>query len=92
MRSATEEDYQQIAEALNEHYGRTINGDFTENHLNNVAILKSYNPDCPAWSGDIALVVHGQSCCKDILYRIDGKWTWIESMNEGQYDYNKELI
>ena len=32
------------------------------------------------------------SCCKDILYKIEGKWTWIESMNEGQYDYNKELI
>tara|TARA_B100000963_G_scaffold352041_1_gene364615 strand:- start:1226 stop:1504 length:279 start_codon:yes stop_codon:yes gene_type:complete len=92
MRLATEKDLQEIAEELNEHYGRTINGDFTANHICNAVILKSYTPDCPAWSGDIALVVHGMSCCKDILYKIKDKWTWVESMNEGQYDYNKELI
>ena len=54
-------------------------GDFqiTEDHLYNVII---------------ALVVHGVSCCKDILYRIEDKWTWVESMNEGEYNHNKELI
>lgn len=89
MSNPTQKDYQQIAEALNNHYGGF---EITENHLNNVAILKSYNPDSPSWSGDIALVVHGESCFKDILYRIDNKWTWVESMNEGDYDCNKELI
>lgn len=92
MSNPTQKDCQEIAEALNKHYGRTINGDFTANHICNAVILKSYCPDSPSWSGDIALVVHGQSCCKDILYRIDDKWTWAESMNEGDYNYNKELI
>ena len=90
MSNPTQKDYQQIAKALNDHYGGF---EITENHLNNVAILKSYCPDSPSWSGDIALVVHGGgSCFKDILYRIDNKWTWAESMNEGEYDCNKELI
>jgi len=89
MSNPTQKDYQQIAKALNDHYGGF---EITENHLNNVAILKSYNPDCPSWSGDIALVVHGQSCFKDILYRIDNKRNWAESMNEGEYNCNKELI
>lgn len=93
MSNPTQKDYQEIAEALNEHYGRTINGDFTANHICNAVILKSYCPDSPGWTGDIALVVHGGgSCFKDILYRIDNKWTWAESMNEGEYDCNKELI
>ena len=87
--SILKKDYQQIAEALNSHYGGF---EITENHLCNVAILESYMPDSPGWAGDIALVVHGESCFKDILYRIDNKWTWAESMNEGEYDYNKELI
>ena len=95
MRLATEKDLQEIAEELNYIYvlTRDNHGEyFCEDNLYDVVILKSYTPDCPAWSGDIALVVHGQSCCKDILYRIDGKWTWVESMNEGQYEYDKELI
>ena len=54
--------------------------------------MKNYTPDCPGWCGDIALVVHGSSCFKDILYKIDGKWTWVEGMNEGDYNYKKELI
>ena len=96
MRLATEKDLQEIAEELNYIYGfstRDNHGEyFCEDNLYNVVILKSYTPDCPAWSGDIALVVHGQSCCKDILYRIENKWTWVESMNEGEYYHNKELI
>lgn len=90
MSNPTEKDYQQIAEALNNHYGGF---EITENHLNNVAILESYMSDSPSWTGDIALVVHGGgSCFKDILYRIEDKWTWVESMNEGEYNCNKELI
>ena len=86
----TEKDLQQIADALNNHYGGL---ETTKNHLCNVVILDSYTPDCPSWCGDIALVVHGGgSCFKDILYRIDDKWTWVESMNEGDYQFNKELI
>ena len=86
----TKKDLQQIANALNDHYGGF---EITENHLCNVVILDRYTPDCPGWSGDIALVVHGGgSCFKDILYRIDDKWTWVESMNEGDYQFNKELI
>ena len=82
-----------IAKALNLHYGRTINGDFTIDHLDNVAVIKNYTPDCPGWCGDIALVVHGGgSCFKDILYKINGEWTWVESMNEGDYDFKRELI
>ncbi len=88
MSIPTEKDYEEIAQALNEHYG-----DFELDYLCNVAILESYVPDSPGWAGDIALVVHGGgSCFKDILYRIENKWTWVESMNEGYYDYNKELI
>ena len=80
----------EIAKALNDHYG---GDEITTNHLNNVAVLENYTPDCPSWVGDIALVVHGGgSCFKDILYKIDGKWTWVESMNEGEYACNKELI
>jgi hypothetical protein len=79
-----------IANALNDHYGGQ---EITTNHLVNVAILKNYCPDCPGWQGDIALVVHGGgSCFKDILYKIDGKWTWVESMNEGDYKCNLELM
>ena len=79
-----------IANALNDHYGGQ---EITTNHLDNVAILKIYTPDCPAWQGDIALVVHsGGSCFKDILYKIDGKWTWVESMTEGEYKCNLELM
>ena len=80
-----------IAKALNLHYG---NGDFfTENHLDNVAVIKNYTPDCPGWCGDIALVVHGGgSCFKDILYKINGELTWVESMNEGDYNFKRELI
>ena len=90
MSNPTQKDYQQIAKALNNHYGGF---EITENHLCNVAILESYVPDSPGWSGDIALVVHGGgSCFKDILYRIEDKWTWVESMNEGDYNCNKELI
>ena len=96
MRLATEKDLQEIAKELNYIYGfstRDNHGDyFCEDNLYNVAILKNYTPDCPAWSGDIALVVHGQSRCKDILYKIKGKWTWVESMNEGIYEHDKELI
>ena len=89
MSIPTEKDYEEIAQALNEHYG---GHEITENHLCNVAILESYMPDSPGGAGDIALVVHGVSCCKDILYRIEDKWTWVESMNEGEYHRNKELI
>tara|TARA_B100002019_G_scaffold106111_1_gene91155 strand:+ start:1520 stop:1807 length:288 start_codon:yes stop_codon:yes gene_type:complete len=95
MSQPTINDLQDIAEELNYIYGfsKDAHGEyFCENSLNNVVILKRYMPDCPAWSGDIALVVHGMSCCKDILYRIEGKWKWVESMNEGIYDHNKELI
>ena len=89
MSQPKQKDLDQIAEALNELYG-----DFqiTEDHLYNVIILDNYVPDSPGWCGDIALVVHGVSCCKDILYRIKDKWTWVESMNEGEYNHNKELI
>ncbi len=83
------EELENIAEALNIHYGA---GELTANHLVNVAVMKNYTPDCPGWCGDIALVVHGSSCFKDILYKIDGKWTWVEGMNEGDYNYKKELI
>ena len=89
MSQPKQKDLDQIAEALNELYR-----DFriTEDHLYNVIILDNYVPDSPGWCGDIALVVHGVSCCKDILYRIKNKWTWVESMNEGEYNHNKELI
>ena len=89
MSILTETERKEIAEELNRHYGGF---EITENHLCNVAILESYMPDSPGWAGDIALVVHGVSCCKDILYRIEDKWTWVESMNEGEYHHNKELI
>ena len=89
MSHPKQKDLDQIAEALNELY---VDFKITENHLCNVAILESYMPDSPGWAGDIALVVHGVSCCKDILYRIENKWTWVESMNEGEYHHNKELI
>ena len=97
MRLATEKDLQEIAEELNYIYGfstRDNHGEyFCEDNLYNVVILKSYTPDCPAWSGDIALVVHGgSSCFKDILYKINGEWTWVESMNEGDYEFNKEVL
>ena len=59
------EELENIAEALNIHYGA---GELTANHLVNVAVMKNYTPDCPGWCGDIALVVHGSSCFKDILY------------------------
>tara|TARA_R100000315_G_C5094175_1_gene54080 strand:- start:112 stop:399 length:288 start_codon:yes stop_codon:yes gene_type:complete len=90
-----QKDLDQIAEALNDRYGliKDKHEDyFCDNNLYNVIILDNYVPDCPGWSGDIALVVHGVSCCKDILYRIEDKWTWVESMNEGEYHRNKELI
>lgn len=90
MSIPTEKDRKEIAEALNEHYGGF---EITDNHICNAVILENYSPDSPAWAGDIALVVHGGgSCFKDILYKINDKWTWAESMNEGYYDCNKELI
>ena len=89
MSQPKQKDLDQIAEALNELY---IDFQITEDHLYNVIILDNYVPDSPGWCGDIALVVHGVSCCKDILYRIEDKWTWLESMNEGEYKHNKELI
>tara|TARA_B100001989_G_scaffold11668_1_gene7414 strand:- start:16665 stop:16952 length:288 start_codon:yes stop_codon:yes gene_type:complete len=95
MRSATEEDLREIAEELNYIYGFTKDAHeeyFCEDSLHNVVVLKGYMPDSPSWAGDIALVVHGVSCCKDILYKINDKWTWVESMNEGEYEHNKELI
>ena len=95
MSQPKQKDLDQIAEALNDRYGfiKDKHGEyFCENSLYNVIILDNYVPDCPAWCGDIALVVHGVSCCKDILYRIEDKWTWVESMNEGEYNHNKELI
>ena len=95
MTQPTINDLQEIAEELNYIYGFKVDAHgeyFCEDSLNNVVVLKGYMPDCPAWSGDIALVVHGMSCCKDILYRIEGKWKWVESMNEGTYEHDKELI
>ena len=96
MSQPTIDDLKEIAEELNYIYGfsKDAHGEyFCEDSLNNVVVLKGYMPDCPAWSGDIALVVHGGgSCFKDILYRIDDKWAWVESMNEGDYQFNKELI
>ena len=89
MSQPKQKDLDQIAEALNELY---TDFQITEDHLYNVIILDNYVPDSPGWCGDIALVVHGVSCCKDILYRIKDKWTWVESMSEGEYNHNKELI
>ena len=95
MSQPKQKDLDQIAEALNDRYGliKDKHEDyFCDNNLYNVIILDNYIPDCPGWCGDITLVVHGVSCCKDILYRIEDKWTWAESMNEGEYHHNKELI
>lgn len=96
MSQPTTDDLKEIAEELNYIYGFSYSDNhseyFCEDNLHNVVVLKGYMPDCPAWSGDIALVVHGMSCCKDILYRIEGKWKWVESMNEGIYEHDKELI
>jgi|TARA_B100000035_G_scaffold89552_2_gene75489 hypothetical protein len=89
MSNPTEKDYEEIAQALNDHYGGF---EITANHVCNAVILENYCPDSPGWAGDIALVVHGESCFKDILYRIDNKWTWVEGMNEGEYEHNRELI
>ena len=84
-----EKELQGMVDALNERYG---GDEITTNHLTNVAIMEDYVPDSPGWCGDIALIVHGSSCFKDILYKIEGKWTWVEGMNEGDYMYRKELI
>ena len=84
-----EKELQGMVDALNEHYG---GDEITTNHLANVAIMEDYVPDSPGWCGDIALIVHGSSCFKDILYKIEGKWTWVVGMNEGDYFYKKELI
>ena len=90
MSILTEKDRKEIAQALNEHYGGF---EITANHICNAVILENYSPDSPGWAGDMALVVHGGgSCFKDILYKINDKWTWVESMNEGEYEHNKELI
>ena len=64
MSKPKQKDLEQIAEALNDHYGGF---EITENHLCNVAILENYMPDSPSWAGDIALVIHGVSYFKDIL-------------------------
>ena len=79
-----EKELQGMVDALNEHYG---GDEITTNHLANVAIMGDYVPDSPGWCGDIALIVHGSSCFKAILYKIEGKWTWVEGMNEGDYLY-----
>ena len=96
MSKAKQKDLNQIAEALNDRYGfiKDKHGEyFCDNNLYNVIILDNYVPDGPGWCEDIALVVHGGgSCFKDIFYRIEDKWTWVESMNEGEYYHNKELI
>ena len=90
MSQPKQKDLDQIAEALNKHYGGF---EITANHICNAVILENYSPDSPGWAGDMALVVHGGgSCFKDILYKINDKWTWVESMNEGEYEYNRELI
>ena len=89
MSIPTETERKEIAEELNKHYGGF---EITADHIYNAVILEKYCPDSPGWAGDIALVVHGESCFKDILYKINDKWTWIESMNEGSYDCKKELI
>ena len=84
-----EKDLQGMVDALNDHYGGI---EITPNHLTNIAIIEDYVPDSPGWCGDIALIVHGSSCFKDILYRIEGKWTWVEGMNEGDYTHKEESI
>ena len=70
MSQPKQKDLDQIAEALNEQYGfsNDAHGEyFCDDNLYNVIILDNYVPDSPGWCGDIALVVHGVSCCKDIL-------------------------
>ena len=90
MSIPTEKDRKEIAKTLNEHYGGF---EITANHICNAVILENYSPDSPGWAGDMALVIHGGgSCFKDFLYKINDKWTWVESMNEGEYEHNKELI
>tara|TARA_R100001530_G_scaffold87628_2_gene61044 strand:+ start:625 stop:879 length:255 start_codon:yes stop_codon:yes gene_type:complete len=83
-----EKDLQGMVDALNDHYS----GDIGLEDLTSIAIIEDYVPDSPGWRGDIALIVYGASYFKDILYRIEGKWTWVEGMNEGDYTYNDELI
>lgn len=86
----TKKELQGILEAHEEYYGGP---EITLEHLNNVAIIRNYVQDSPGWCGDIALVVHGDACYKDIFYYDykSDKWSLAESMNEGDYEVNKEV-
>ena len=90
MSKPTKKELQGILDAHRDWYGDC---DLTLDHLYNVAIIRDYCPDCPGWTGHIALVVWGSSCFKDIFYYDyeSDKWTLAESMNEGHYKANKEV-
>ena len=67
MSIPTETERKEIAEELNRHYGGF---EITADHIYNAVILEKYCPDSPGWAGDMALVVHGESCFKDLLVGI----------------------
>ena len=71
----TKKELKGILQAHHHYYGDPY---VTLEHLNNVAIIRNYTPDCPGWCGHIALVVHGDSCYKD------------ESIHEGEYTVNND--
>jgi hypothetical protein len=91
MCKPTKKELQGILDAHQGWYGTGF--DITLDHLTNVAIIRDYVPDCPSWTGHIALVVWGDACYKDIYYYDyqNDKWTLAESMNDGDYKINKEV-
>lgn len=85
----TKKELKGILQAHHHYYGDPY---VTLEHLHNVAIIRNYTPDCPGWCGHIALVVHGDSCYKDIFYH-DNKtdmWFLAESIHEGEYTVNND--
>jgi len=89
MSKLTKKEIVQICQEVRE---RTGDDSIGADHFYHTAVIRGYTSDCPGWTGDIAFVVYGEDCFKDIFYKIKGKWTWAESVMENDYEYNKEIF
>jgi|TARA_R110002020_G_scaffold127255_1_gene285540 hypothetical protein len=84
----TKKELEKIVKALNNHDG----GDNYVMDLDwlkgRIALIRNYQGDCPSWAGDMAFVIGGLDCFKNILYRDSGTEDWYvkETIHEGEYE------
>ena len=94
MSEPTKAEYKAINKAVHEYNEGRYDPD-DDNHsweflVDRVAIIRSYCSDCPSWTGDVAFVIFGEVCFKNILIKENGKWEVAETIYEGEYTQVRE--